>query len=263
MVSSEISSLASNVEDIPSKLSQSHGQALKNLKSYSHLTIKPADKGSCIVVMDNEKYKQMCLDILNKTTWYKPISFEAADRFMIDFYHLVDEAFHAGMIDKNNWKYMRAPSPRLSTFYCLPKIHKPGPELRGRPIVLGSSNLTEGASKFIDSILRPNVESLFSYVKDTLSFLRFIYGLTATAGSFLVIIDVECLYNSIPHDFGLKVISTFLNQMHPSQHPLNSFVLDLLKFILDHNVFLFDGVPLCALLYEPIPGGVGTTVVRR
>lgn len=218
MVSSEIALLKKKPNKVPSNSSPRHAIAFKNLQSYSHLTIKPANKGGCIVVMDNAHYKQMCLDILNNNVWYKPISFKQADHFMVEFYHLFDEAFYAGIIDKNNSELMRTSSPRLSTFYCLPKVHKPGPVLKGIPIVSGSGNLTEGASRFIDRVLKPHVESLFSYVKDTMSFLRFMDGLTAPVDSFLVTIDVECLYNSIPHDSGLRVISTFLDQMHPSHH---------------------------------------------
>lgn len=222
MVTTEIYALKTKMGDIPPNLSQTQVQALKKLRTYSHLTIKPADKGGCIVVMDNDKYKKICLDILNNPTWYKPISFEIMEQFMVDFYQLVDDAFHSGIINKNNWKFIRTPLPRLSTFYCLPKVHKPGPDLKGRPIISGSGNLTEGASKFVDCVLRPHVETMFSYVKDTPSFLKFMDGLTAPVGSILVTIDIECLYNSIPHEWGVQVITTFLDQMHPSQRPLDS-----------------------------------------
>lgn len=101
MVSSEIAFLECKANEVPPKLSPRQVQALHKLKSYSQLTIKPADKGGCIVVLDNDRYKQMCLDILNNTVWYRPITFEMADHFMVEFYHLVDEAFHAGTINKH------------------------------------------------------------------------------------------------------------------------------------------------------------------
>lgn len=165
----------------------------------------------------------MCFDILNNPIWYRPIPIELADSFLVDFYHLVDEALYADIIDKTLWKFIRTPCPRLSTFYCLLKLHKPVPVLKGRPIVSGCGNLTESASKFVDRMLRSHVESLFSYVQDTLSFLKFMDSLTAPPGSILVTIDIECLYNSIPHEKGLEVINSFLEQMHPDRRPLNTF----------------------------------------
>lgn len=127
----------------------------------------------------------MCLDILNNEAWYKPISFAVADRFMVDFYQLIDDPHHAGTISKNIWAFLRTPHPRLSTFCCLPKVHKPGATLRGRPIVSGSGNLTEHASTFIDKILKPHVESLFSFIRDTMSFLKFTDGISAPPAPFL------------------------------------------------------------------------------
>lgn len=43
-----------------------HKDALFQLKTYTHFTIKEADKGGCVVVLDNDHYKKMCLDILKK-----------------------------------------------------------------------------------------------------------------------------------------------------------------------------------------------------
>lgn len=122
-------------------------------------------------------YQQICLDILENKTWYQPIPFEVVDSFMVDFFGLVDNAFHECTISKTIWQYIQTSHPRI-TFYCLTKLHKPG-ILKGRPIVSGSGNLTEGASRLIDCTLRPHVEALFSYVKDTLSFLQIMDGLTA------------------------------------------------------------------------------------
>lgn len=68
-------------------------------------------------------------------------------------------------------------------------------------------------------------------------------GLSAPAVSHLVTIDIECLYNSIPHAKGLETITTYLDQMNSDQAPFNKFILKLLDFILNHNVFLVDEQP--------------------
>lgn len=43
----------------------------------------------------------------------------------------------------------------MAIFYALTKIHKANRPVPGRPIVLGSDNLTQGASMFVDGILPP------------------------------------------------------------------------------------------------------------
>lgn len=64
--------------------------------------IKEADKGGCTVVLDKSHYKQICLDLLENRDWYKPITFEQIDQFMVDLYNLIDEAWDRNVIDKKN-----------------------------------------------------------------------------------------------------------------------------------------------------------------
>lgn len=195
-------------------LSLTHQEALSQLKALKDIVIKEADKCGCVVVLDLDFYKQLCFDIINNTSWYRPTDFTQVDRHMVDFYTLVDKAYDDNLISKTIWEFIRTPAPRTPTFYCLPKIHKEG-YLRGRPIISGSGSLTEGASRYIDCILRPHVEALFSYTKNNLSLLKFLEDPTVPPGSILASIDVECLYNSTPHQLGVQIVGTFLDQTSP------------------------------------------------
>lgn len=188
MVTKEISAIPS---ELPARnLSVSHHRALLELKSMHDIVIKEADKGGCVVVLGLDHYRQLCLDIVNNRSWYKPIDFSSIDNYMVEFYSLIDGAFHAGVISKTIWEFMRTPASKIPTLYCLSKIHKQG-YLRGRPIVSSSGSLSEGASQFVDRIMRPYVESLSSYTKDTVSLLRFLEGLTVPPGSLIASIDIE------------------------------------------------------------------------
>lgn len=59
----------------------------------------------------------------------------------------------------------------MPTFYALPKTHKCIDNLPSRPIVSGIGSRTSKASNLIDDYLRPHVESLPSYLKDTIHLL--------------------------------------------------------------------------------------------
>lgn len=125
------------------------------------------------------------------------------------FYELVDRAFHDQIINQTTWEFIRTQHPRLATFYCLPKTHKNGQHLTGRPIVSGNGTLTENASQLIDATLRPHVATLPSCIKDTISFLKAIDDFIILTSALLVRIDVECLYNSIPHSKSIKEVKYF------------------------------------------------------
>ena len=56
-------------------------------------------------------------------------------------------------------------TPKTSTFYLKPKIHKPNNP--GRPIISACSCPTELISSFLDKKMAPFVKSLPTYIKDT------------------------------------------------------------------------------------------------
>ena len=55
----------------------------------------------------------------------------------------------------------------MAVFYTQPKIHKSLTKPPGRPIVSGIESLTVNISTFVDFFLRPIVEKIPSYVKDS------------------------------------------------------------------------------------------------
>lgn len=56
----------------------------------------------------------------------------------------------------------------------------------------------------------------------------------------LIGIDVESLYTSIPHTYGIKAVATFLDFHYPQLGPRNEFLVELLDFALSNNFFQFS-----------------------
>lgn len=118
-------------------------------------------------------------------------------QFTCEYYDLIFKAYQHGIIDSKTWSYLNVKDPRTPTFYSLPKVHKPLNHPPGWPIVSGCQGLTESA--LVDKYLYPHMISLFSYVKDTIDLFRNIDGKQLPPNTWLVVLDVESLYNSIPH----------------------------------------------------------------
>lgn len=93
------------------------------------------------------------------------------------------------------------------------------------------------------------MHSLPSYLRDTVQLLQIVDNLTIAKEALLVTIDIEALYSNIPHDLGIKIVSTFLHERDKSMWPMNQFVLSLLRHILMNNIFRFDD-----RYYKQIPG---------
>lgn len=56
----------------------------------------------------------------------------------------------------------------------------------------------------------------------------------------LIGIDVECLYKSIPHSCKVKAVEFFLNQHYPRMEPQNKLIIELPEFTLMNNFSKFS-----------------------
>lgn len=136
------------------------------LSDNTSITIKPADKGGNIVLMDNATYTSMCSKILMNKNWYSKIIRDIMDRFNQEYYSLIDSTYANKVINKTIWEYIITKFPVVLTFYSLPKIHKDRLNPTGRPIISGMESIGENASRLIDEYLKPHVISLRSFVKE-------------------------------------------------------------------------------------------------
>ena len=150
---------------------------------------------------------------------------------------------------------------KSSNFYVLPKIHKskeiintitksndeyiemsPPHNLKGRPIVAGPVSPTQRLSEFLDTLLKPFVSTLSTYVKDDWDFLRKLPYEPLEKESRLYSYDVVSLYTNIPHALGLEAIAYWINarpDLVPDRFPA-SFILEAAKIVLTNNNFMFN-----------------------
>lgn len=143
------------------------------------------------------------------------------------------------MIDDKTFKYLSSnPNPQAGRFYILSKIHKQGNP--GRPIISSNGHPTEHISEFVDYHLKPIVQSLPSYFKDTTHFLLELEKLgPLPSNAILVTLDVSSLYTNIPHRDGLEACRHFLNTRKNKSLPTER-LCDLIQMILDMNNFTFN-----------------------
>ena len=99
------------------------------------------------------------------------------------------------IIDKTTGENVQMKNPRISSFYLLPKIHKPNNP--GRPIVNSIGSVTEKISAFVDVHIRKFIQAVLR-IPHTL-YINTIKNIQLESQDILVIIDVSSLYTNIPH----------------------------------------------------------------
>lgn len=213
-------------------------KALRSLQTNKEIVIKPADQGGNTVVMDQVQYSDMCSAILSNRNWYEQSSQTDLDRALNT---KVLSACFQGIIDDDTKEFLINRTPKTPVFYALPKIHKKITPPPGRPIILGIGCSTEKAGTFIDNTLRPYEIAMPSYLRDSLQLMQILNGITIPADAWLITLDIEALYSSIPHEMGLSINKEFFSEQDLTSRPLNQFILELLRHILYNNIFLFGG----------------------
>ena len=238
---------------IRDNLSREERQALRSMSADSSLTIRQADKGRRMVIMDTEDYDGAISAILSNTEIYAPLRQDPTPDIKSLIQTQVGVLNDCGIISDElhrciNWGDVECPH-----FYGLPKVHKtipPGsklPPMRG--IISSVKGPTTRASYYLDSVLNPLVPAYCGdhWCKDTTHILQEIDTLNRNTVSYssethtLVAIDVVDMYNSIPHDEGIEACRDALVSLSSYSLPQIKEILILLNLVLSNNCFFFKG----------------------
>ncbi|CAJ0944428.1 unnamed protein product [Ranitomeya imitator] len=216
-------------------------RALEDLKSNKSITIKPADKGGAVVVMDTSFYISMVRQHLDDVNTYMPVDRDPTREITQEIKQIVDSFKEQNVIDSKLAEYLINKHPVVPVFYALPKIHKHQTLPPGRPIVASTDSLLAPLAKTVEKILTPLLGNIVSFIKDTPDFLDGLNSLgTLPKGCFLVTMDVNSLYTNIEQNRGLEAVNCFLNTYTDFTSIQTNFCLTLLRLILTKNFFLFS-----------------------
>lgn len=228
-------------------LSNEERLALKSLQNNKNIVIKPADKGSAVVIMDRSTYVNEALRQLNNIQHYKALDAPIyPDSFPI-LREILTSLLNRKFINAKQFKYLLGDEkPSVRKFYILPKIHKdpatwqpPFVMPPGRPIVSDCGSDTDRVADFIEHFLNPLSIRHPAYIKDTYHFIDIIKSLTIPPQSFLFSLDVDSLYTNIDTKSGLSAVQGIFYKYPDSFRP-DRDLLRLLELNLTRNDFVFD-----------------------
>lgn len=228
-------------------LSVEEVKALRQLERAKNIIIKPADKGSAVVIMGREQYMFEVERQLNDSIYYKKLT----QPIYRDTVPLIDDILDSlkkkKFINANQLKYLKGDSqPRARRFYILPKIHKepdkwtvPFKIPAGRPIVSDCGSETYYTAEFIDYYLNPLSIKHSAYVKDTYHFIELVKNLIIPATAFFFSMDVDSLYTNIDIDSGIDSVKKIFLKYPDPKRP-DAELIQLLDINLRRNDFVFD-----------------------
>lgn len=214
-------------------------QALNELTNNHTITIKPADKGGGIVVMDTSTYLQEAYRQLGDTDVYLKLSKDPKWDYERELLGIVDRAHHDKLIDDKLRTFLIVLNPITPVLYLLPKIHKTLVDPPGRPIVSGRGSLFNHVSIFLDKILCEFVTQAPSYIRDTNDFLKRLKSVQVPTNMVLASFDITSLYTSTDITEGIEAIRRTLMSTQYTERG-RAFIIELLYFVLTRNYFKFE-----------------------
>ena len=134
---------------------------------------------------------------------------------------------------------MNPRSHRFSKWYLL-EIYEPV-DLKERSIISGLESPTQRLSCITETLLKPTVSHLLTYIKDDWEYIKF-SPRSLTFDTHMYYCDIESLYTSIPSEIGLEAMEYWIMRKRNliPQCFTKNFILESIEFILKNNNFLFD-----------------------
>lgn len=228
-------------------ITQEEEEAIQELMENKHIIIKPADKGSAVVIQSREQYMREVYRQLTDKVYYKKLEEPIYLKTIPIIHEIIDKLYRDKFISNNQRKYLKGEEePRPRKFYTLPKIHKdptkwswPNETPAGRPIVSDCSSETYGTAQFVEYYLNPLSVRHPSYVKDTHHFIQIVKQTKVPKNCMFFTFDIESLYTNIDIKSGLLAVKKILLK-YPDQKRPDEAILQLLEINLRRNDFEFN-----------------------
>ena len=122
-------------------LTKEEYQSIKCLRNHPDIIIKPADKGSAIVIQDKHNYVTEGERQLHNEQFYEETEIDLTGEVIHRVNLYVNNMLQRGQISQNTSKYLTTDIDRTQQFYLLPKIHKDIQNPPGRLVVSGIGGL--------------------------------------------------------------------------------------------------------------------------
>ncbi|XP_043942723.1 regulator of G-protein signaling protein-like [Protopterus annectens] len=213
--------------------------ALVKLCGYTDITIKMADKGGSVVILDSDWYANKLKLLLSDTVTYHIINPIDVKRTIDRVHSKLCCLSHRLLFTPQQLEFLYIDKPTTPIFKALPKVHKSLTDPPLRPIVSGRGWVTENISIWLEVFLKPYVASMKHILVDTGHFLTLIGSIKQEEllGDYLMVtLDINNLFTVINNEYGLEAIKTLLTTLELTHNRIE-LVVELLTLVLENNIF--------------------------
>ena len=222
------------------------------------IIMKPADKGSIIVIISPDYYWNICQSHILDTSYYRMLNDTDPSNIVQQRVTQFSDKYKS-MLTLKEYNYLTKRKHEISDFYMLPKLHKSkrineivqkqqceyinieeNIIVKAHPIVADTVYHTSSISEILHIIMEPSLAMISHIAKDSFDFKNRLDKHCPT-GTTLSTCDIKSLYTNIPHDlFHTAVeyrIENLLFDLPLLRRFNKQFILEALSIILEFIYF--------------------------
>lgn len=207
---------------------------VKSIKS-NDITISKADKGNGVVILDNDEYLRR-MDLMLEEGDYTLLSTNPLNKMKTK----VDEVLkkYSCILGRSTIWQLKNSNPQVPRLYGLPKIHKPGQQMR--PIASNINAPTQKIAKWLIQQFKLLDPPPSLSVKNSIDFVEKVKNLRITRNETMISFDVKSLFPSIPIDKALVLLEKWLDSKDVPKQQCNMYI-EMAKICMEQNIFQFNG----------------------
>ena len=192
-------------------LSLLHNNDILSLLHNDDIVIRPADKGSGIVVLDKVKYVESLQKEMEESDSYTMTEDDQTKKSMREVKKLVNKMYKDGAIPQDMKQFLIQRYPKAGCLKGNPKLHKNNAPMR--TIVNGMNTATGNIAELAEYEINEYVITSPSYTRDTTDFINTLKEIEEPLpeGIIMFCFDVCKLYPSVPKQEGLEACREGLN----------------------------------------------------
>ena len=237
----KVSACLVNAKTPNSNLNKQQREAIKTLGQDKDITILPADKGRCTVVLDKTEYHNKVCELLNDSKTYEPLKRDPTSGYRKKVIDSLQQLEKSEVIDRILYHKLY-PGESVPKFYGLPKIHKPHAPLR--PIVSSVDSVTYNVAKHIAYIIGPLVGKSQHHIVNSQDFVNKVRDIRLDDNETITSYDVSALFTCVPPKEAIDCVREFLrkdNTLNERTKLSPDQVCELLELCLNTTYFVYDG----------------------
>ncbi|XP_054861960.1 uncharacterized protein LOC129347772 [Amphiprion ocellaris] len=236
----KVSAALSSAKLPPSNISAQEKRALTTLQKDPNITILPADKGRCTVILNTADYHSKVSSLLCDSATYETLKRDPTNTYKLKVVNCLQKLEKSQIIDRALY-YKLYPGDAIPCIYGLPKIHKEGAPLR--PIVSSINSVTYNIAKYLATILSPLVGDTPHHIRNSMDFTNKVRKISLDPEETMVSYDVTSLFTCIPTGDAIQTVKRKLlldNSLSERTNLSPEQVCDLLNLCLSTTYFQYN-----------------------